>query len=306
MSSNRFPLLPVPAAAGVGLRGPHEADATADPRPALGWVEIHAENYMAPGGPRLRTLELVRQDWPLSIHGVGLSPGSAGGIDLDHLARLAALVRRFEPGLVSEHLAWSADQTGYLNDLLPLPYTCEALDVVCANVGRIQDALGRRILLENPSCYLAFAAADMTEHEFLTELAVRTGCGLLVDVNNLYVGQNNVGLDPDAWLNGVPAAAVGEIHVAGHFVEPQAAGGALLIDDHGSEVADAVWALLDKALDRFGPQPVLVEWDTRIPPLSVLLSEAAEADRRIAAARRRVGARLERERRIRREAENAA
>lgn len=285
--TSRFPLHPVPAAAGVGLRAAHEADATADPRPALGWVEVHAENYMAAGGPRLRTLETIRADWPLSIHGVGLSIGSADGIDADHLARLAALVRRFEPGLVSEHLAWSGDAAGYLNDLLPLPYTREALDVVCAGVGRVQDALARPILLENPSGYLAFAASDMSEAAFLGEVVRRTGCGLLVDVNNLYVGLNNLGQDPAAWLAEAPADAVGEIHVAGHFVEPQDGGGVLLIDDHGSEVADPVWALLDRALDRFGPLPVLVEWDTRIPPLPVLLAEAAKADRRIAAARRR-------------------
>lgn len=281
-----FPAYPVPATAGVGLRVPH-VDDIVETRPALGWVEIHAENYMAAGGPRLRALETIRRDWPLSIHGVGLSPGSAGGVDPDHLARLAALVRRFEPGLVSEHVAWCVNDGVYLNDLLPVPYTLEALNVMCANVERIQDALGRAILMENPSSYLAFAATEMAEHDFLAELVRRTGCGLLVDVNNLYVGRNNVGLDIDAWLAGVPADAVGEIHVAGHCVEPQDGGGVLLIDDHGAEVADPVWTLLDQALDRFGAQPVLVEWDTRIPPLPTLLNEAAEADRRLAAARRR-------------------
>lgn len=287
-----FPAYPVPATAGVGLRGPH-VDDILETRPALGWVEIHAENYMAAGGPRLRGLEAIRRDWPLSIHGVGLSPGSAEGVDAEHLARLAELVRRFQPGLVSEHVAWCVNGGVYLNDLLPVAYTRQALDVMCANVGRIQDALGRTILMENPSSYLAFAETEMTEHEFLAELVRRAGCGLLVDVNNLYVGQNNVGLDVAAWLAGVPAAAVGEIHVAGHCVEPQDGGAVLLIDDHGAEVADAVWALLDQALDRFGPQPVLVEWDTRIPPLTVLLDQAAEADRRLAAARRRAAHRAE-------------
>jgi uncharacterized protein len=286
--TSMFPQHAVPASAGIGLRVPHTDEIARDRPAALGWVEIHAENYMAAGGPRLRALENIRRDTPLSIHGVGLSLGSAGGVDETHLARLAELVRRFEPGLVSEHVAWSVGPDGsYLNDLLPVPYTWEALEVMAANVARTQDALGRAILMENPSSYLAFAATEMPEHAFLTELVRRTGCGLLVDVNNLYVGQNNVGLDVDAWLAGVPEDAVGEIHVAGHFREEQHGGGALLIDDHGSEVADPVWALLDRALDRFGPQPVLVEWDTCIPPLPVLLNEAAEADRRIAAATER-------------------
>lgn len=284
-----FSPLPVPAVAGVGLRVPH-VDDILETRPALGWVEAHAENYMMAGGPRLRALEIIRNDWPLSIHGVGLSPGSAAGIDADHLARLAALVRRFQPGLVSEHVAWSVNDGVYLNDLLPIPYTRETLDVVCANVGRIQDALGQSILMENPSSYLGFAATEMPEHEFLTELVRRSGCGLLVDVNNLYVSVQNLGGDMAAWLDGVPADAVGEIHVAGHWTEPQDGGGRLLIDDHGSEVADPVWELLDCALDRFGPRPVLVEWDTRIPPLPVLLDEAAKADRRLAAARTRSAA----------------
>jgi uncharacterized protein len=295
--TSMFPQRAVPASAGIGLRVPHTdeiaRDRPAQDRPVLArsapnWVEIHAENYMAAGGPRLRALENIRRDTPLSIHGVGLSLGSAGGVDETHLARLAELVRRFEPGLVSEHVAWSVGPDGsYLNDLLPVPYTWEALEVMAANVSRTQDALGRAILMENPSSYMAFAATEMPEHEFLTELVRRTGCGLLADVNNLYVGQNNIGLDVDAWLAGVPKDAVGEIHVAGHFREEQDGGGALLIDDHGSEVADPVWALLDRALDRFGPQPVLVEWDTRIPPLPVLLNEAAEADRRIVAAGKR-------------------
>ena len=282
-----FPHRAVPACAGIGLRVPH-MDEIRQTRPDLGWVEIHAENYMAAGGPRLRALEDIRRDTPLSIHGVGLSLGSAGGVNENHLARLAELVRRFEPGLVSEHVAWSVGPDGsYLNDLLPVPYTWEALEIMSANVARTQDALGRAILMENPSSYLGFAETEMPEHEFLSELARRTGCGLLVDVNNLYVGQNNVGLDVDAWLVGLPQDRVGEIHVAGHWREEQNGGGALLIDDHGSEVADPVWALLERALDRFGPQPVLVEWDTRIPPLPVLLNEAAKADRRIAAAKER-------------------
>lgn len=272
----------VPRAAGIGLRTPHVDDILAS-RPALGWVEIHAENYMTAGGPRLRALETIRADWPLSIHGVGLSLGSTEGVDGEHLARLAALVRRLEPGLVSEHVAWSVSGRHYLNDLLPIPYTEESLEIMVANIDHVQGVLGRQILMENPSSYLSFAETTLPEHEFLRELVARTGCGLLVDVNNLYVGANNVGLDPLAWLAEVPAAAVGEIHVAGHFTEPQEVG-VLLIDDHGSEVADPVWDLLDLALQRFGPQPALVEWDTAIPPLPILLAEAVKADARIAGA----------------------
>lgn len=274
----------VPHAAGIGLRTPH-VDDILETRPALGWVEIHAENHMAAGGPRRRGLEAIRRDWPLSVHGVGLSLGSAGGVDEAHLARLVELVHRYEPGLVSEHVAWSVADGVYLNDLLPIPYSEDSLAIICANVDRTQEALGRTILMENPSSYLAFAETTIPEHEFLAELHRRTGCGLLIDVNNLYVGWNNIGTDPEAWLAGIPAEAVGEIHVAGHWVEETEEGTRLLIDDHGSEVAVPVWELLDKALERFGPQPVLVEWDNRIPPLPILLNEAMLADERIAHAR---------------------
>jgi uncharacterized protein (UPF0276 family) len=268
---------PVPAAAGIGLRHPHLPDFL-EGRPPVAWLEVHSENFLAEGGPRRRALERIRADYPVSCHGVGLSLGSAEGLDADHLDRLAALFARVEPGLVSEHVAWSVAEGDYLNDLLPLPYTGEALDVLCRNVERAQEAFGRRILVENPSTYLQFAAAEMSEPEFLAETVRRTGCGLLLDVNNILVSATNHGFDPLAYLAGIPAEAVGEIHVAGH-ARAEIDGQPLLIDDHGSRVSEAVWMLLDAALRRCGPVPVLVEWDTAIPALDVLLEEARCAQR---------------------------
>jgi uncharacterized protein (UPF0276 family) len=266
----------IPARAGIGLRHPHLSEFLAAPQP-VAWLEIHSENYLAPGGPRVAALERLRGDYPLSCHGVGLSLGSAEGLDLAHLARLRALYDRLEPELVSEHLAWSTAPDGvFLADLLPLPYTREALDVVAANVDFAQEMLGRRLLVENPSTYLHFREADWDEAGFLAELVHRTGCGLLLDVNNLYVSAVNQGGDPLAPLDRLPLAAVGEIHIAGH-ARVAVPTGELLIDDHGSEVAEPVWALLATVLARTGPQPVLVEWDTRIPALPVLLAEAERA-----------------------------
>ncbi len=269
------------ASAGIGLRAPH-VDAILSDTSAIAWVEVHAENHMGDGGPRLAALEAIRRELPLSVHGVGLSLGSAAGVDERHLGRLKAVVERFQPALVSEHVAWSVEGGVYLNDLLPVPYTEEALAVLCRNVDRAQEALGRRILMENPSAYLRFTESAIPEGEFLAELARRTGCGLLIDVNNLHVGGVNIGIDARSWFDAIPADAVGEIHVAGHFTD-DIDGVPLLIDDHGAEVAPAVWDLLDEALRRFGPTPVLVEWDTRIPPLPILLGEAAKAERIIRA-----------------------
>ncbi|MCB1823483.1 MAG: DUF692 domain-containing protein [Candidatus Competibacteraceae bacterium] len=267
----------IPAQAGIGLRHPHLPAFLAAPQPAA-WLEIHSENYLAPGGPRLAALERLRGDYPLSCHGVGLSLGSAEGLDEAHLARLRALYDRLEPELVSEHLAWSTAPDGtFLADLLPLPYTDEALDTVAAHVGRAQEALGRRLLVENPSTYLRFREADWDEAGFLNELVRRTGCGLLLDVNNLYVSAANGGDDPLAALERLPLAAVGEIHIAGH-ARVATPVGELLIDDHGSTVAEPVWTLLRTVLARTGPRPVLVEWDTNIPELPVLLAEAARAE----------------------------
>ncbi len=266
---------PVPAAAGVGLRHTHYGDFL-DGGPAAAWLEVHSENYLCPGGPRMAALEAVRRHYPLSCHGVGLSLGSAEGLDAGHLARLRALIDRFEPGLVSEHVSWSTAGGDYLNDLLPLPYTEEALDVLVANIGQAQDALGRTILIENPSSYVTFAESTIPEWEFCAEAAQRSGCGLLLDVNNIHVSAHNHGYDALDFLNGIPGGLVGEIHVAGH-ADTEWDGRPVLIDDHGSAVKDAVWDLLDAALARTGPKPVLMEWDLDLPPLEILLGEAAKA-----------------------------
>jgi uncharacterized protein len=262
------------ATPGIGLRSPHVAEVLAS-RPAVGWLEVHAENYMG-GGPAIRALERVRADYPVSVHGVGLSLGTAGGLDVAHLERLAALVDRVRPMLVSEHLSWSSIDGAYLNHLLPLPYNEETLDVVATHVERIQARLGRRLLVENPSSYLRFEDSPIAEADFLNALVRRTGCGLLCDVNNVYVSCHNLGGDPADYLDRLDPAAVGEIHLAGHAVN-DADGQPILIDDHGSRVAEPVWQLYAHALVQFGPVPTLVEWDTDIPSLAVLLEEAATA-----------------------------
>jgi uncharacterized protein (UPF0276 family) len=244
-------------------------------RPPVGWFEVHAENYMG-GGPALRALEAVRRDYPVSLHGVGLSLGSAEGLDGGHLDRLRSLVDRLEPVLVSEHLSWSVAGGVYLNHLLPLPYREETLEVVARHVARAQDRLERSLLIENPSSYLRFRHSTIPEPEFLGELARRTGCGLLCDVNNVYVSSQNLAFDPDAWLDALPAGAVGEIHLAGHAVN-HPGGRAVLIDDHGSRVTGAVWDLYARAVARFGLTPTLIEWDTNLPALEILLDEASIA-----------------------------
>ncbi|WP_119168751.1 MNIO family bufferin maturase [Algihabitans albus] len=276
-TADPIPVAPIPAAAGIGLRHPHLPDFL-NGRPPVAWLEVHSENFLSEGGPRRRALEAIRRDYPISCHGVGLSLGSAEGLSEAHLARLAALFDAVQPGLVSEHVAWSVDEGTYLNDLLPLPYTEEALAVLCRNIERAQEVFGRRILVENPSSYLQFDASRMGEAEFLAETVRRSGCGLLLDVNNIVVSAENHGFDPIAYLDALPLEAVGEIHVAGH-AEVELEGHRLLIDDHGSRVPDAVWHLLEAALERTNSVPVLVEWDTAIPELSVLLEEAATAQR---------------------------
>jgi uncharacterized protein len=266
--------------AGIGLRAPHLAEIARE-RPATGFLEIHAENYLAPS-PALQALERLRADYPLSLHAVGLSVGSADGLDEAHLVRVAALAKRLEPAWVSDHLSWSVLGGRYFNDLLPLPYTEEALEVVVRNVGRLQDALGRQVAIENPSCYLGFAHSTLSEPEFLSELVRRSGCGLLLDANNIVVTAHNLRLDPATWLAGLPAASITEYHLAGHAVN-DADGQPILIDDHGSKVSEGVWALYAEVLKRFGPRPTLIEWDTDIPPLGMMLDEAARADRVIQA-----------------------
>jgi len=264
----------LPAQAGVGLRAPHVADILAQ-HPPLGWLEIHAENYMG-GGPAMRALERVRTHYPLSVHGVGLSLGTAGSLDVSHLDRLARLVERCEPALVSEHLSWSVVDGAYLNHLLPLPLTEESLALTARHVDEVQARLRRRLLVENPSSYLRFTDSAMPEPVFLAELVRRTGCGLLLDVNNLYVSSENLAFDALAYLDALPLDAVGEIHLAGHTVN-DADGQPILIDDHGARVANAVWRLYALALERVGPVATLIEWDSNLPALGVLLVEAAEA-----------------------------
>lgn len=258
--------------AGIGLRLPHAAEIAAT-RPRLGFLEVHAENYMAETAALDRLLEL-RRDYPVSVHGVALSLGSAEELDRVHLGRFKDLIERVEPVLVSEHLAWSAIGGDYLNDLLPLPYTEESLDVFCRHVGEAQEALGRRLLIENPSSYLRFRHSTIPEAEFLAETARRTGCSILCDVNNIYVSARNFGFDPIAYLDALPAAAIGEIHLAGHHAAEHVN---VLIDDHGSRVAQPVWELYAQTLRRFGAVPTLIEWDTNIPALELLLDEARHA-----------------------------
>ncbi len=264
----------IPGASGLGLKSRHCAEILAG-RPRVGWFEVHPENYMGEGGPPHRQLTAIRRDYPVSLHGVGLSIGGVGALDPAHLARLRALVERYEPGLVSEHLAWSSHEGIYFNDLLPLPYTEATLARVVEHVDHMQEALGRSILLENPSSYLAFAESTLTEPEFLAEVARRSGCGLLLDLNNVFVSAQNLGFAPEIYLDAFPIERVGEIHLGGHATEPDG----LLVDAHDRAVADPVWALLVRVLRRTGALPVLVEWDNDVPEWPVLHREAVLAQR---------------------------
>jgi uncharacterized protein len=265
----------VPAAAGIGLRFPHH-QAVLETRPDVDWLEAHTENYMG-GGPSIRTLEAIRRDYPISLHGVGLSLGGADGLDSAHLERIREVARCIEPGLVSEHLSWSIVAGTYLADLLPLPLTEEALELVCRHVEQTQSFLQRRILLENPSSYLRYEHSTIPEWDFIAAVARRTGCGILCDVNNIFVSACNHGWDASTYLGALPADAIGEIHLAGHTLRQFEGGQILRIDDHGSCVAPQVWTLYAQALARFGPVPTLLEWDTNLPRLDVLLAEAAQA-----------------------------
>lgn len=264
--------------AGIGLRAPHYR-AILEREPALAFLEIHAENFFAEGGQALAWLERFRERYPLSVHGVGLSLGSAEGVEESHLAKLERLVRRFEPALVSEHLSWSAAGGRHANELLPLPFTREALTAAVANIQHVQERLGRPILVENVSTYLRFGDGEMAEHEFVAEVVRRAGCGLLLDVNNIHVNARNHGFDALAYLDAIDAGTVGEIHLAGHE-----AVGARLVDTHGARVAPEVWDLYVAALARLGPRPTLIEWDIDIPELDTLLDEAAIASRHLHAA----------------------
>ena len=266
----------LPNAPGVGFKAQHFDDLIAAPGPVQ-WVEIHAENYMGDGGRPLAQLRALREVMPVSVHGVGLSIGGEAAPDPAHLARLRHLCDWLNPASFSEHLAWSTHDTAYLNDLLPLPYTPATLDRVAGHIDRVQQALGRRMLLENPSSYLAFDESTLTETEFLAELAQRTGCGLLLDVNNVFVSATNLGFAPQDYIAAFPLHHVGEIHIGGHDAQTDDYGAPLLIDSHATPVADPVWALLDNVLARTGPRPVLVEWDTDVPDWPVLAQDATRA-----------------------------
>jgi uncharacterized protein len=272
---------PLPAAPGVGYKAQHYSDIIADARP-VGWLEIHAENYMGDGGRPIAQLRHLAERFPISVHGVGLSIGGEGALDPDHLARLKHLCDWLNPASFSEHLAWSSHDSAFLNDLLPLPYTDATLSRVADHIDQVQDVLGRRMLLENPSSYLAFANSTWSEPDFLRELTRRTGCGLLLDVNNVFVSATNLGFDPRGYVDAFPLDAVGEIHLGGHDTDQDDHGAPLLIDSHGAPIADPVWTLLDHVLAASGPRPVLVEWDNDVPAWPVLAAEARRAAQALA------------------------
>jgi uncharacterized protein (UPF0276 family) len=266
----------IPARGGVGLKAEHYRSILAEP-PDLGFFEIHAENYMGAGGPPHRYLSAIRDIYPLSLHGVGLSIGGPGRLDADHLARLRALIDRYRPGLFSEHLAWSTHETGYLSDLLPLPYTQQTLQSVCDHIDETQSVLGRQMLLENPSSYLRFAESTFDEAEFIAEIVRRTGCGLLLDVNNVFISACNLGADAMAYIAAYPLSHVQEIHLAGHDAVAEHHG-AVLIDTHAAPVAADVWQLYATVIGKTGPLPTLIERDASVPPLVELVAEASKAE----------------------------
>jgi len=266
----------VPTVAGIGLRSQHYKDVL-ETQPNVGWFEVHSENYFGKGGAPLHYLEKVREDYPISLHGVGMSLGSVDALDVRHLANLKDLVTRIEPGLVSEHLSWSSFGGEFFNDLAPLPYTEESLVYFADRVSQVQETLGKWILVENPSSYLEYAQSTYQEQDFLNELAKRTGCGILLDVNNVYVSCQNHGWDLLGYLQGIAADRVEEIHLAGHTAN-KVDDKEILIDTHNQPVCAEVWALYQRALQIMGKKPTLIEWDTDIPPFSVLLDEAKQAD----------------------------
>ncbi len=266
---------PIPAAAGIGLRGPHHSQVLAD-TPSIAWLEVHSENFFAPDSIATNALERIRTNYPLSLHGVGLSIGSAGPLAREHLTKLGQLVDRLDPCLVSEHLCWGAVGGYHLNDLLPLPYTEEALDHMAERITEVQDFLGRQILIENVSSYMEFKDSTIPEWEFLAAVAARSGCGILLDINNIYVSANNHGFQATDYIDAIPADRVGEMHLAGHSVQVYE-DEAVLVDTHDAPVCDEVWALFEAALRRIGPRPTLIEWDSELPQLAVLLTEARKA-----------------------------
>ena len=273
----RFPSFSLPPRAGAGLKTDH-IDAILSDSYRIGFLEVHAENYMGDGGPAHRGLSAIRAEFPLSVHGVGLSIGSEGGIDPAHLERLARVVERYEPAMVSEHLAWSSHDAGYFNDLLPVPYNRKTLDRVIGHIGRIQDRLKRPILLENPSTYVAFQETTMSETDFIRDIARKSGCGLLLDINNVFVSATNHGWKPLTYLRDFPLELVEEIHLAGHAEDVDDEGDLLLIDAHDRPVADEVWKLYETVISQVGAVPTLIEWDNDVPDWPVLRSEALLAD----------------------------
>jgi uncharacterized protein (UPF0276 family) len=276
-----------PISAGTGLKPEHASDIF-ESNGAVDFFEIHAENYMGAGGPPHHLLRRIAKDYALSVHGVGLSIGGAAPLDRDHLARLRKLIGDYRPAMFSEHLAWSSHDGVYLNDLLPLPYNAETLDCVIGHIDEVQHTLNTRMLLENPSTYVSFGVSDMDEVEFLRAIANRTGCGLLLDVNNVYVSSVNHGFDAAAYIDRFPIEFVGEIHLAGFAEDQDANAERLLIDAHGAPVADAVWSLYRRTLARSGPVPTLIEWDNDVPDFATMVAEvwlaraalADEANRR--------------------------
>jgi uncharacterized protein len=272
----RFPVLPIEGLAGTSFKHQHLAEIRAE-GDGRGFFEVHAENYMGAGGPPHRALDTLRRDFPISLHGVCMSIGGERPLDKTHLARFQHLVERYEPALVSEHLAWSTHETTYFNDLLPLPYTEATLRRVCDHIDQIHEAIRRPMLLENPSTYVSFAESTMSETDFIRRVARRTGCGLLLDVNNVFVSATNHGFSALDYLSDFPLANVGEIHLAGHAEQSDDEGELLLIDSHNGPVADAVWKLFEIVVSRCGGIPTLVEWDSNIPDWPILKAEAAAA-----------------------------
>jgi len=266
----------LPLSAGLGYKPQHYTEIMQNAGP-VSWFEVHAENYMGDGGRPLAQLAALSARFPISVHGVGLSIGGEGPLDREHLARLRTLCDWLNPASFSEHLAWSSHDSAFLNDLLPLPYNAASLARVASHINQVQETLGRQMLLENPSSYLAFDTSDMSETDFLRELATQTGCGLLLEVNNVFVSATNLGTSPQAYIDDFPLDKVGEIHLGGHDEDEDDAGRPLLIDSHGREIADPVWALLEYTLARSGPRPLLVEWDNDVPDWPVLATEAARA-----------------------------
>jgi uncharacterized protein (UPF0276 family) len=268
---------------GVGLKPEHYDTILKTRPPRIGFFEIHAENYMGAGGPPHRYLSEIRRHYPLSLHGVGLSIGGAGPLNREHLGRLALLVERYTPGLFSEHLAWSTHESSFFNDLLPVPYTAEALDRACEHIDQVQEALGRQMLLENPSTYLSFAESTYSETDFIAEVVRRTGCGLLLDVNNVYVSSVNQEWDARSYIDHYPLTHVREIHLAGHARQTDEEGRPLLIDTHDRPVDEIVWALFAYAIERLGPTPTLIEWDANVPEWQHLEAEVNRAEAIISA-----------------------